>query len=150
MKKVFFTLAITVVVVGLMFSSCQSSSSKMERAKENMDAATQNVVESNDAFNEALQDSIQQFRDAAAKQTRRYELKIKEFKAKITKEKDKVRIENEKKLAELEQKNNELMTRMDNYKDDHQVKWDKFKVEYTHDMHELGEAFKGLTIKNVK
>ena len=83
-----------------------------------MNAATQKVVDANEAFNEALQDSIQEFRDASVKQIKHNEMKIKEFKSKIAKEKKEVRIENEKKLAELEQKNNELLSRMDNYKDD--------------------------------
>ena len=28
------------------------------------------------------------------------------------------------------------------------IKWEKFKVEYNHDMDELGKAFKDLTVKN--
>jgi len=138
------------LVAGLLFFSCQSSTSKLEKAKEKMNAATQNVVEANEAFNEALQDSIQQFRDASVKEIKHNEIKIKELKAQIVKEKEKLRVENEKKLAALEQKNNELLSRMDNYKDDRQAKWETFKIEYTHDMNELKEAFEGLTIKNVK
>ena len=28
--------------------------------------------------------------------------------------------------------------------------WEKFKVEFNHDMEELGNAFKDLTVKNTK
>ena len=149
MKHPILSQITALLVAGTLLISCQSSTSKLESAKENMNAATQKVVDANEAFNEALQDSIQEFRDASVKQIKHNEMKIKEFKSKIAKEKKEVRIENEKKLAELEQKNNELLSRMDNYKDDRQAKWDIFKAEFNHDMNELGEAFQGLTIKNV-
>ena len=39
---------------------------------------------------------------------------------------------------------------MDDYKADGKDKWETFKAEFSHDMDELGHAFKGLTVKNVK
>ena len=56
----------------------------------------------------------------------------------------------EKKIDELEQKNSELKKRLDDYKADGKEKWEKFKAEFSHDMDELGKAFKDLTVKNVK
>jgi hypothetical protein len=40
--------------------------------------------------------------------------------------------------------------KMDNYKADSKENWEKFKVEFSRDMDELGAAFKDLTVKNVK
>jgi hypothetical protein len=71
----------------------------------------------------------------------------------------KVRIENEKKEAKadyltkinaLEVKNSDMRMRMDNYKEDGKDNWETFKTEFSHDMDELGKAFKDLTVKNVK
>lgn len=150
MKHPVFSQIAPLLVAGTMLLSCQPSASKLDSAKENLEEASKDVVEANEAFNEALQDSIQQFRDESAKKIRGNEVKIAEFKTKIANEKEETRIKNEKILAELEKKNNDLMTKMDNYKDDRQAKWDSFKVEYNHDMYELSEAFKGLTVKSVK
>ncbi len=150
MKKPIFTLVISVIIMGLMFTGCKSSTSKVEDANEKVEEANENVIEANHNLNKALQDSIEIFRTASAEKIRLNEIQINEFKAHIANEKVETKIRNEKKLAELEQKNNDLISRMDNYNDERQEKWDSFKVEYNHDMNELGEAFKNLTDKNVK
>jgi len=150
MKKTIFNLTIIVCISGVIMTACQSSTSKVEDAKDHVQIATENVIEANQALNQALKDSIQQFRTASEAKIRINEKKIAEFKAKIAKEKVETKMKNEKKLAELEQKNKDLISRLDNYKDVQQDKWAKFKTEYNHDMDELGKAFKDLTIKNVK
>ena len=50
----------------------------------------------------------------------------------------------------LEVKNSDMRMRMDNYKEDGKDNWETFKTEFSHDMDELGKAFKDLTVKNVK
>ena len=39
---------------------------------------------------------------------------------------------------------------MSDYKADGKENWEKFKAEFGHDMDELGNAFRDLTVKNVK
>ena len=50
----------------------------------------------------------------------------------------------------MEQKNTDMKKRMDEYKADGKEQWKKFKAEFSRDMDELGQAFKDLTVKNVK
>ena len=39
---------------------------------------------------------------------------------------------------------------MDEYNQEGKENWEKFKTEFSHDMDELGKAFKDLTVKNTK
>ncbi|MFN0047523.1 MAG: hypothetical protein ACKVOU_00200 [Cytophagales bacterium] len=43
-----------------------------------------------------------------------------------------------------------MKKKMDDYKEDGKENWEKFKTEFNHDMDEIGNAFKDLTVKNVK
>jgi len=43
-----------------------------------------------------------------------------------------------------------MKLKMDNYKLEGKENWEKFKMEFSHDMDELGKAFSDLTVKNVK
>ena len=43
-----------------------------------------------------------------------------------------------------------MKQKMADYKEEGKEKWETFKVEFNHDMEELGNAFKDLTVKNTK
>lgn len=43
-----------------------------------------------------------------------------------------------------------MKKKMDDYNMDGKENWEKFKTEFNHDMDELGQAFKDLTVNNVK
>ena len=75
---------------------------------------------------------------------------MKEFEVRIEKEKMEAKAEYKKKIADLEAKNNDLKKRLEDYKADGNDNWQKFKVEFNHDMNELGTAFKDLTVRNTK
>lgn len=47
----------------------------------------------------------------------------------------------DKKIAELEQKNSDIKKRMDDYKAKDKENWAAFKIEFSHDMDELGNSF---------
>lgn len=143
MNKSFFTLALTTLMAGAMLTSCQSSATKVEKAQDK-------VVEAKQDLNQALQDSIRQFKTESENKISNYEKIIAEFRTKIAKEKKVNKLKYEKKLAELDQRNSELKKKLADYKDEEHTKWRIFKAEYNHDMDELGKSFKNLTIKNVK
>ena len=42
-----------------------------------------------------------------------------------------------------------MKKKMDDYKAEGKEQWEAFKTEFSHDMDELGQAFKDLTVKNV-
>jgi len=143
MKKIIFTLALTAFMAGTMLTSCRSSSKKVEKAQEN-------VVKANQELNQALKDSIQQFRTESENRISIYEKNIVEFRTRIANEKQENKSKYEKKLAELDKKNIEMKKKLADYKYEEQAKWEIFKAEYNHDMDQLGQSFKDLTVKNVK
>ena len=54
-----------------------------------------------------------------------------------------------KRIDTLEQKIKDLKKKMENF-DNGQSDWESFKREFNHDMDELGQAFKDLTVNNEK
>ncbi|MBA3707137.1 MAG: hypothetical protein H0W84_14905 [Bacteroidetes bacterium] len=62
-----------------------------------------------------------------------------------------MRTKYDKRINELEQKNKDLKKRMADYNEqDGKSNWQLFKTEFTHDMDELGNALKDLTVRNTK
>ncbi|MNV21311.1 hypothetical protein D3C71_1122430 [compost metagenome] len=54
-------------------------------------------------------------------------------------------------IAALEKQNEEMEIRMNRFKNvEDKDQWKEFKEEFDHDMDELGKAFKGLSVNNVK
>lgn len=143
MKKLFFTLAITALFAVTQLTGCRSSAKKVEVAQEKVDQA-------NLELNQAVKDSIQQFRTASELKISNYEKGIAEFKARIANERKENRSLYEKKLAELEKRNSELKSKLADYKYEEQAKWEIFKADYNRDMDELGKSFDDLTVKKSK
>ena len=143
MKYTILILVVTVFMTGIILSSCQSSTKKVENARNK-------VIEAELGLNQALKDSIQQYKKESEEKISYYEKSIAEFKAKIANRKKEDKAIYEKKLAMLEQKNTELKKILSDYKDEGQDKWTSFKNEFNHDMDELGKAFKDLTVNNVE
>lgn len=143
MKRTIVTIAVATFIAGTVFMSCNSSETKVKDARENVIVAKQEL-------NQALQDSIQDFRLKSEVRFIEYEKQIVELKAKIAKEKSGNKSTYEKELAKLEQKNQELKNQLANFTDESQEKWDVFKTEFNKDMDNLGNAFKDLVTKNNK
>jgi len=143
MKKLVSVLFAVIFAVVLISSGCQSSADKFntEQKEINDKLAT---------ANEALKDSIQQFKKEYEQKIINNEKIIADFKVSISKQKKKDRALYEKKLADLEKRNRDIKTRLQDFKDVEKDKWGVFKKEFGHDMDELGEAFKDLTVNNVK
>ena len=143
MKKIFIIITVAAFLAGTQLTGCRSSAKKVEVAQEKVDQANQDL-------NQAVKDSIQQFRTASELKINNYEKSIVEFKARIANERKENRSLNEKKLAELEKRNSELKSKLADYKYEEQAKWEIFKAQYNHDMDELGKSFDDLTVKKAK
>jgi ribosomal protein L30E len=143
MKKVIITIAVSALMSGTILTSCNSSEKKVEDARENVVVAKQEL-------NQALKDSIQEFRTQSEIRIEDYEKTIVELKANIAKEKKENRSEYEKDLAKLEQKNADLKMQLADFKEENQEKWYTFKTEFNNDMDELGLAFKNFVKKDKK
>jgi len=150
MRKIFLTPVVIAFMTVTLFIGCQSSSKKVEIAKDNVQVAEENVAEAKQELNEAVKDSIQLFRKESEKRIIANEKSLAEYKVKIATEKKESRARYEKEWAELVKKNNELKMRLKDFNEESEDKWESFKTEFNHDMDELGKAFKDLTVKNTK
>ena len=65
-------------------------------------------------------------------------------------DKRKIKVRDQKIIDDLEQKNINMRKKIEEYQETGKDKWEAFKVEFNHDMDELGTALKNLTVKNTK
>jgi hypothetical protein len=153
MKKTIFTLAITVFIVGTIFTGCVSPSQKLENAEDKVIDAKNAVLDARSELNQAYQDSItefQQFKIEAENRIIANEKSIEELRVKIVSANEENKVLYQSKLAELQKRNSELKIKLLEYKADETDKWKKFKTEFKNDMDELGKAFSDFTVKNDK
>lgn len=144
MKKTFIVVALFVfaVIVG----ACSSPTKKVEEAQTD-------VIEANKELDEANAEymaDMAKYRMETAEKIAANDLIIKDLNARISNQKKNRQVEYKQKVAELEQKNMDMKRKMEDYKQDGKENWEKFKAEFNHDMDELGNAFKNLTVNNVK
>lgn len=134
MKNTILILAITLFIAGTISVSCQSSNEKANHAKED-------IVQATEEFNQAIKDSIAQFKMKSEEIIVANEKKIEELKTKIANEKKDNKAIYEERLAELEQKNVDLRKKLVDFKDDKIDNWESFKNEFNSDLNNLGAAF---------
>jgi Na+-transporting methylmalonyl-CoA/oxaloacetate decarboxylase gamma subunit len=142
MKKTIIFLVILLLMTGTMLTSCQSSSKKVENAEDKVQEAKDKVVDAQQELNQAIKDSIQQFKKESKEKIIANEKSITEFKVRITKEKNENRVRDERKLAELEQQNKEMKQRLADFNGERQDQWDSFRYKFNHDMEEHERAFR--------
>lgn len=146
MKKSIFIIASTTLILGLVLTNCTTSSEKVENAE-------QAVTDANNALEKANQEylaDIEHYRTETAGKIAANNQSIIDFNLRIEKEKKEVRDDYKQKIAELELKNSDMKKKMDDYKAEGKDKWETFKIEFNHDMDELGTALQDLSVKNVK
>jgi len=146
MKKTILALATSVFITGAILTSCTSSSGKVEEAQNNVDQANKDLEQANKEY---LAD-IENYRQETAGRIAANDQAIAEFNARMDHEKKAVRAEHKKKVAELEKKNRDMKKKLEDYREDGKENWQIFKAEFSHDMDELGKAFKDFAVKNNK
>ena len=132
-------------IAGAILTSCNTSAERVENAQENVIQANKDLDQANQEY---LAD-IENYRLETASRIEANEQAIADFNAGLEHERKAVRAEHKKKIAELEQKNREMKKKLEEYKAEGKENWEIFKAEFSHDMDELGKAFKNLTVKNV-
>jgi hypothetical protein len=145
MKKSILALAACTFITGAVLTSCNTPAEKVENAQENVIQANKDLDQANQEY---LAD-IDNYRMETASRIAANEQTIAEVNAGMEHERKAVRAEHKKKIAELEQKNREMKKKLADYKAEGKEKWEIFKAEFSHDMDELGKAFKNITVKNV-
>jgi outer membrane murein-binding lipoprotein Lpp len=155
MKNSIFNLALLLCLTStLLFTGCQTPAQKVEDAKTNVDDANQDL---NDVKKDAMAEEQRMadekdwmdFKTASEMRIRENETRITELKSDMKKSGKKLDAAYEKKIVAEEEKNKALETRMTAYHTG-QSDWAEFKREFNHDMDELGQALKDLTVNNKK
>ncbi len=134
------------LMVFAIFSGCESSEKKVDVAQDEVTKAKEDL----DAANAEYLADVEAYRKEKADLIAANDSSIVALKLKIANEKKDVKADYEKKITELEQKNKDLKVKMDDYNDEGKEKWESFKREFSHDMDELGNALKDLTVNNKK
>jgi len=146
MKKSILAMAAFTCIAGAILTSCNTSAERVENAQENVIQANKDLDQANQEY---LAD-IENYRLETASRIEANEQAIADFNAGLEHEKKAVRAEHKKRIAELEQKNREMKKKLEEYKAEGKENWEIFKAEFSHDMDELGKAFKNVTVKNVQ
>lgn len=167
MKKSILIKLITAFLVAIVLWSCDSSLQKVEdaegnviEASEDLDRANKDLNEANKDLNSANKDlnkaneehlaDIEAYKKMTTEKIEANNQQIIAFKERIAKEEKITKEDFEKLVAEVEEKNRLLLDKLNNYKINGKSDWEVFKIEFNRDMKELGNAFKNITVKNVK
>jgi hypothetical protein len=154
LKKIISTLAIAMLIAGTIFTGCQSSAGKEEAAQAKVKDAKQDLKEvqneaNADAQKAATAEEWKAFKSESEAKIKDHEIRIAELKAKMKKPGKTFDALYEKRIDALEQKNRDLKIRMEAYEKS-QSDWESFKREFNHDMDELVQALKDITVDNKK
>lgn len=141
-----FALAAAVSLIGwVSFSGCQTEAQKEQVAQDQLDASQ--VVEDAKAIQVANAKEWEEFKAEFEAKIQDNEIRIVELKEKMKKSGKAMDEVFAQRIETLEQKNKDLRIRIINF-DQSQTDWESFKREFNHDMNELGEALKDLTVDN--
>lgn len=154
MKKTIFFLAVTTFIVGTVIVGCKSTTKEEIESQEKVDAAEQNLEDAKDSLvvakKAATAEEWQAFKNQTDSVISYNEAQIAELKLRMQKSGQSVDAKYQKNIDILEQKNKDLKVKADTYKNDANSDWQSFKREFKHDMEEIGQAFKDVTVDNKK
>lgn len=148
-RNIFF-----VMILGISINSCQSPAEKVDEAKINVTEAKQDLQQAqSEADSKVIKiaDELQwkTFKDETEVKIKDNEKLIKSIKAKMS-NKDKAKdVAYSNQIDALEMENAKFKDRMYNY-EINKSDWESFKLEFNHDMDELGKALKDFSVNNKK
>ena len=141
-------------MAGAILTSCQSSIQKQEAARDKVQDARQDLNAAQNDANAAAQvvataEEWEAFKNDSELKIKANEIRITELNVKMKKPGEIFDEIYEKKITNLEQQNREMRARLVAYEKS-QSNWESFKREFNHDMDEIGQALKDLTVDNKK
>jgi DNA anti-recombination protein RmuC len=150
MNRPILLIALAAFMTTGLFQSCnQSSSNRIDRQEDKLLDEKQDVEEASQDLNQAVRDSVREFKLEAQNQISENNRKIDDLKEKIANGKKSARDKYEGTISDLERKNKELQKRLDEFNAETADNWTSFKREFSHDMDELGNSLKDITVDNV-
>ena len=154
MKKTILTLTALIVIAGTLITSCKPSTKAEKESQEDVQEAKERVQDElgnlEVAKNTATAVEWQAFKKETDSAINKNETHIATLKLKVKKTEKSIDVKYKKSVDLLEQKNKNLKVKLNAYKNDANSDWKSFKKEFKHDMDEMGQSFKDLTVNNVK
>lgn len=146
MKNSLLTIVTAGTILATIAIGCNSPATKVENAKQDLKEARQEL-------SQEQKDSIADFTAFKTESEDRIagnEKTIAAFKERMVTDKTQTKKADQKVIDELEQRNINMRKKMDEYKYEGKDNWLSFKKEFNHDMDDLGQSLKNLTVKNTK
>ena len=153
MKSLIVNFLVALMILAhAIFTGCQSSAEKMDSANQNVEDARQDLKDAQqDAHAEAVKIATAEewtaFKTESEVKIKDNQIRIDELKVKMKKPGQTFDAMYAKSIENLEQKNRDLRTRIGSY-ETNQSDWESFKREFNHDMDEVGQALRDLTVNN--
>jgi hypothetical protein len=142
MKKRIYTYSVAMIMMLAILVSCSSPSQKVENAKADLKDAKQEQLDSIADY--------ELFKQQSEERIANNEKIIADFKASRAANKKAIKDSEQRMIDELEQRNINMRKKIIEYKENGKDEWAAFKIEFGHDMDELGKAIKGLTVNETK
>ena len=146
MKNPFYTLAVSFLFTGIIFTSCCTPADKVNASKANVEKAELDLELAKQDYNE----EYNQFKLESEGKITANEKLIADLKAYSKNKKKETKDEYDRIVNDLEAKNQAMKDKMNGYKEDGNNKWESFKNEFNHDMSEIGKSLNDLGKNNVK
>jgi hypothetical protein len=144
LKNTLSIFALSTLVLGLNLSSCSSAADDVKDATEDVDKANEDLEKAK----EDLKIDMETYRAETIEKVLENERFIAERRKSIETDKSALKVVHQKEIKVLEARNKELKEKLENYKGEGKENWENFKKEFSHDMNEMGEALKDLSINN--
>ena len=146
MKKTIYGFAFSAMIIGAVFTSCESKQEKVEEAKEDVVEAKEDLKEAQRELN-AEYPAYRNDMDARITANEKEIARLKEILNKPgEKPLDNARRD---KIADLERRNSELRSKLYGYEQE-RSDWEAFKREFNRDMDDLGNSLRDIGKDNVK
>ncbi len=145
MKKSIPIFVLTAFMAGSILTSCNTSTSKVEQAKMEMEETSKKLDQAMDHY----EVDLKKFKTESDKRIAANKKTILALKEKSKSIEATAKTQFDSSIDVLEEKNQLLNKKMENYSDFSSDKWESFKIEFNQDMDELGQALKDLSNNNV-
>lgn len=147
MRKPILILAVAMLTAGSFFTSCQTPAEKVDTAETNVDEAQQDLKDAKQDEKVADAEEWKTFMTDTDLKIKANETRIAEIRVKKKTSDTKMDLVYTQRIDTLEQRNLAMRTWMNDYGKSN-TDWAIFKREFNHDMDELGQALKDLTVDN--